>query len=341
MLEPVVGSANGYAVADGALVSRVPRRWWYAGIGKEDRFMFTTGSIPTIMLRFAALAALLLFLGASGCGEPVLPAGWAGQDLTIDGKLGDWGSTLNYFEEQRVTLGVRNDQRYLYICVNSTDSGLLMRALVQGLEVWVDPSGGKAKSFGIRYPLGVREMDFDIGHEGRRFDPRDLARKYEGGPDELRVFTGPGESHLAKPGEGGIQVAMGRPENDLSCELRLPLSAREGEPNAIGARPGALLGIGFVIPEQGHGSFRRGLGSPSGGPSGRGDGGDGSQGDDGEGEGSGNGDLGGGQPGGGTGSEDGPRERGGRMGRGSMMSGPLGLWVKVPLAEGPTTNPNP
>jgi hypothetical protein len=303
--------------------------------------MFTTESIPAAMRRCGAPAALLLFLGMPGCGGPELPAGWAEPGLTVDGKLDDWGSTLNYFEEQRVTLGVRNDDRYLYLCVNSTNSGLLMRALVQGLEVWVDPKGGKAKSFGIRYPLGVREMDFDIGHEGRRFDPRDLARKYEGGPNELRVFTGPGESHLAKPGEGGIQVAMGRPENDLSCELRFPLFAREGEPHAIGARPGALLGIGFVIPEPGRGSFRGGLGSPPGGPSGGGDGGDDPQGDDGEEGGSDRGRPGDGQRGGGTGSEDGPRGRGGRMGRGSMMTGPLDLWVKVRLAEGPTTAPNP
>jgi len=303
--------------------------------------MFATESISTAMRRYAAPAVLLLFLGASGCGEPVLSSGWAAPDLTIDGKLDDWGSTLNYFEEQRVTLGVRNDDQYLYICVNSTNSALLMRALVQGLEVWVDPKGGRAKSFGIRYPLGVREMDFDIGHEGRRYDPRDLARKYKDGPDELRVFTGPDESHLAKPGEGGIRVAMGRPENDLSCELRFPLSPREGEPHAIGARPGALLGIGFMIPGPGRGSFRGGLGAPPGGSPGLGGGSDDPQGDGGEGDGSDRGRPGDGQPGGGTGSENGSSGRGGRMGRGSMMSGPLDLWVKVRLAEGPTATPNP
>ena len=303
--------------------------------------MFTTESIQAAICRCAAPAVLLLLLGMFGCGEPVLPAGWADPGITVDGKLDDWGSTLSYFEEQRVTLGVRNDDRYLYLCVNSTNSALLQRALIQGLEVWVDPKGGKAKSFGIRYPLGVREMDFDIGHEGRRFDPRDLAHKYEGAPNELRFFTGPGESHLAKPGEGGIQVAMGRPENDLSCELRLPLLAGEGEPHAIGARPGALLSIGFVIPESGRRSFGSGLGSPPGGALGGSDGGDDPQGDDGEGGGSGRGDPGGGQRRGGTGPEDGAGARGGRAGRGPMMSGPLELWVKVRLAGGPTSTPNP
>jgi hypothetical protein len=308
---------------------------------KKGGFVFTKESIPEVVRRYAAPAVFLLFLGIPGCGGQELPAGWAESGLTVDGKLDDWGSTLSYFEERQVTLGVRNDDRYLYVCVNSTNSALLMRALVQGLEVWIDPRGGTARSFGIRYPLGVREMDFDIGHEGRRFDPRDLARKYEGGPNELRVFTSPGESHLAKPGEGGIQVAMGRPEKDLSCELRFPLSAREGEAHAIGARPGSLLGIGFVIPEPGRRGFRSDLGPPPGGPSGRGDGGDDPQGDDREGGESDQDYPGGGQGGGGTGSEDGPRGRGGRMGRGSMMTGPLDLWVKVRLAEAPTARPAP
>lgn len=302
--------------------------------------MFATGSIPTTLRRRTAPIALLLFVGVCGCRGPEIPAGWAEPGLTVDGKLDDWGSTLNYFEAERVTLGVRNDDRYLYLCVNSTDSGLLMRALVQGLEVWVDAKGGKAKSFGIRYPLGVREMDFDIGHQGRRFDPRDLARKYEGGPNELRLFTGPGESHLAKPGESGIQVAMGRPENDLSCELRLPLVARDGEPYAIGASPGSLLSVGFVVPEGG-GALRKRLGSPPVGPSIGGDEGGPPQGEDGEGGGAGGDSPGDGDQNGGRGSEDGPRGRGGRTGRGPIANGPLSLWMTVRLAEGPATSPSP
>jgi hypothetical protein len=297
--------------------------------------MFRTVSFPAAMRRFASPAVLLLLLGMPGCGGPELASRWAGPGLTVDGKLDDWGSTLTYFDEQRVTLGIRNDDRYLYLCVNSTDTSLLMRALVQGLEVWVDPKGGQARTFGIRYPLGVREMDFDIGHEGRRFEPGELARKYAGAPDELRVFIGPDKSHLAKPGEGGIQVAMGRRADDLSCELRIPLSVSEGEPLAIGARPGAMIGIGFVIPEAGRGGFRGPMASPPDDRPRGDDGGGEPGGDEGDGGGSDRGSPDSGRPDGAPGSEHGPGGRGDRMARGSMTTESLDLWVKVRLAEKP------
>jgi hypothetical protein len=303
-------------------------------------FMFAAESLPAAIWRRTALAVVLLFLGASGCGNPVINSIWAEPGPVIDGNLDDWGGALRFFEEPQVELGVRNDGRYLYLGLHSTNSVLLLRAMIQGLEIWVDPQGGEARTFGIRYPLGVREMDFDIGHEGRLFDLRELARKYEAGPNELRVFTGPGASHLAKPGEGGIQVAMSRPEHDLFCEVRLPLSAREGEPHAIGARPGALLGVGFVIPRPERGSPQGGFGGP---PEGSPGGGVGMAppGEEGEGDRSDGDDPDRGPSGSAPGSGDGPSGRGERAKRTPMRIRPLDFWLKVRLAEGPATAVNP
>jgi len=47
----------------------------------------------------------------------------------------------------------------------------------------------------------------------------------------------------------GIEVRIGRVEGSVVYELKVPLQVDDGHPYAIGARPGATIGIGLETPE--------------------------------------------------------------------------------------------
>ncbi|MFN8548546.1 MAG: hypothetical protein U0527_11455 [Candidatus Eisenbacteria bacterium] len=197
---------------------------------------------------------LLLLLG---CKSPELASGWRDREIKIDGEVGDWPGSSSGFDDERVKIAVRNDADFLYLGLSSTHPAVLGRALLSGFTVWFDPMGGKAKTIGVRYPLGMREMDFDIGAEGRGFSPAELLQRYRAADAELRLFTGPNESRLVKAGEiPGVEAAMDGKDETFTFELKVPL---RGAGFAIGAEPGAEVGLGFEIPKPPRDVFVRGM----------------------------------------------------------------------------------
>ncbi len=130
--------------------------------------------------------------------------------------------------------------------LSSTDPVVLGRTLLSGLTVWFDPTNRNQKQFGIRFPLGVREMDFDIGADGRVFSPKELLDRYASAPLEFRVMSGENESKLLASEDGeGIAVAMSGRNDVLTYELRVPLVSGQAAPLAIGAPLGSELAVGF------------------------------------------------------------------------------------------------
>ena len=78
---------------------------------------------------------------AAGCREVELTSGWATGAIEIDGVDDEWAGATTYFEKQDVTVGVLNDDEFLYVSlVTSGPVGRL--AMATGLTVWLDPDGG-------------------------------------------------------------------------------------------------------------------------------------------------------------------------------------------------------
>jgi hypothetical protein len=258
------------------------------------------------MKRYSAfLFTLFLFLFTlMNCSTLQLESTWKDRDIILDGKGGDWLGAKYYFEDSAVSVGLINDDQYLYVSMMTENPMIRAQIMQQGLIVWLDPRGGKNKTFGIKYPLGMQRKE----QEGEEMEPEDMMdetareemmQRLQETMTEMEVL-GPDEKVLAKmdiEDAQGIEVRMRNAAGTFVYEFKIPLASSEENPFAVGVAPGDSIGIGFLSPKI---QMRRPAGMRS---------------------------RGGMPPGGGMGGM-----RGGGMGR--MMPQALKIWAKVRLASG-------
>ena len=139
---------------------------------------------PTAPLTLLLLAAMLV----GGCGSTTtLQSTSPDREITVDGSTEDWQGALTLIEKKKLSLGVLNDGEFLYLALVTRDRQLINQMMIRGLTVWFDAEGGKEKTFGIRFPLGLMES-------GAQFSPRETqqspdARRelFEASLDELEI----------------------------------------------------------------------------------------------------------------------------------------------------------
>ena len=277
--------------------------------------------------------------GLAACKEVELTSGRAVGEIEVDGVDDEWIGATTYFEKQDVTVGLLNDEEFLYISlVTSGPVGRL--AMATGLTVWFDPDGGTDEWYGIRFPVppelgqqpgGSRGGRGGDGRGGGRGGGRAGRDRGRASPlDRLRAveLVGPGElgrRRLPLPVGGGLNVAIRYSGSTFVYELEVALARNDDHRMGLGVEPGAEIGVGLVtgnVGGQGRGG-RGGFGAGGFGGGGRGGGG------------RGGGGRGGGRGGGGGGRGGGGGGRGGPSGGDRPdRPDPLELWAKVQLSSG-------
>ncbi len=245
------------------------------------------------------------------CSTLELESTWKDRDIVLDGKDGDWLGAKYYFEGLYVSVGLINDEQHLYVSMMTENPMFRSQIMRQGLTVWLDPKGGKNKTFGIKYPLGRQGGE----QEGEMMDPRDMMdemareemmQKLQETMTELEIL-GQNEKVLARmdiDDAQGIEAQMRNVGGTFVYELKVPLASSEEYPFAVGVKPGDVIGVGFLSPRM---QMRRPGGMRGGGRI----------------------------PGGGVGMP--PGGMGGMRGMGGMGSfvpQELKIWAKVQLASG-------
>ena len=292
-----------------------------------------TGHVAARLVVAGALVTCAV--GLAACREVELASGWATGVIEVDGVDDEWIGATTYFEKQDVTVGLLNDEEFLYVSlVTSGPVGRL--AMATGLMVWFDPDGGTDEWYGIRFPVppesgerGGRGGRGGAGRGGGRGGGR--AGGDRGGASPLArlravELVGPGElgrRRLPLPVGGGLDVAIRNTGPTFVYELKIALARNDDHRMGLGVEPGAEIGVGLVTGDlggQGRGG-RGGFGGGGFGGGGRGGGG-GGRGGGGGGRGFGGGGRGGG--GGGRGGGDRPDR-----------PDPLKLWAKVQLSVRP------
>ena len=77
--------------------------------------MRTIGERPVVRcVCAAALVAATLGLAAA-CKQVELASGWAADGVEVDGVNDEWIGAMTYFEKQDVTVGLLNDDEFLYV----------------------------------------------------------------------------------------------------------------------------------------------------------------------------------------------------------------------------------
>jgi hypothetical protein len=275
-----------------------------------------------------ALAAALL---ASGCGRANLNCAWQATAITVDGRSAEWSSPWYSLADDRIALSVTNDEDFLYLGLAPSGFDVQAQMMQGGITVWLDPSGGKRRDFGIRYPLGkgghagppdsLREGPRPDHETMGRPDPEAMRRALEAGPKELEILTEGGKARRRVPlsQAGGIEARAGLSEDQCAYEIKIPLRSDPQHPFGAGLVAGRPLGLGVEIAAL-RGGGRTGPPGDWGGPGGGGSGPPSGPPDGGSG-----GPQGGGMP------PDGRRPGGPPGG----SSGAIAVWVRVIPADRP------
>jgi hypothetical protein len=297
------------------------------------------------MDRHVATVSTFLALLLLSCGGLRIDSRWLDRDIIIDGDDSDWQDLKLYVKDWPVDIGVANDDDFLYVTLSTADRNLQRQAIMRGFEVWIDPDGRRGRILGVRYPLGMLNVDREgmdpmrdqaaFGDfQGRRYqDEQEQLRR--AGPAQLQdaferilatqqpMLLGRGEKEirsLTMLGEKDVRVMVTLADGRLVYEARFPLEGQYPLPR-LPSKPGKNIAIGFKTREidfrafQNHDNPRQTAGGFGG-------------------------------QGGGFGGRDGGFEQdrgggyGGGRGRGAGFSGnrlqPIEEWTKITLARSPS-----
>jgi hypothetical protein len=202
-------------------------------------------------------AILLAIPSLAGCGSLELTSLWRDREITVDGQDTEWENTRVYLDDANSSVAVLNDEEFIYISLVTGDRTIRRQIMGGGLTLWFDPDGGKDKTFGLHYPIGMmesterplarRDAD-DRDTEGLSDDMRDAFARAN---TELEII-GPEENerHRVKVATLiGMEVKANVTDDRLIYELKMPLASSEMYPFAINAEPGTKIGIGLTTPE--------------------------------------------------------------------------------------------
>jgi hypothetical protein len=204
----------------------------------------------------AAMAVILLAGGVclAASDRPVLTSTWRDRDIRIDGNDEDWRDLTQPVKGQHFSVGFVNDDEALYFCLLTKDATTLQQVSRVGLILWLDPAGGKKKTFGVRFPVAYgpgynRRPNRSSGGEG---DTPSRGPDSQSDPAQHDIeILGPGRNDVreVENGQSGV-TARYRIRGDLLVyEIRIPLRKSEQVPFAPGVDPGAALRVELQTPE--------------------------------------------------------------------------------------------
>jgi len=239
--------------------------------------------LSTLFMVAFVISVSILTAGCSSTAE--LSSSWNANQIVVDGHADDWGGHFFYLKDSHVSLGLRNDQDFLYVCLMSSEGQFRRQIMGLGLTVWLEPEDGK--KWGIHYPIGFM---------GRGERPSFNREEMGGERDTAQIFgqllqnleiLGPGKdehqqfSAIEVP---GIGVRVGRSQGSVVYELRVPLRESSDHPYALGAGPESTIKLALEtgkfegrsreggMGEGGRGGGRGGFGGRGPGGGGRGGG---------------------------------------------------------------------
>jgi hypothetical protein len=201
------------------------------------------------------VAALLLLVSISPAAENIFQSTWAKTPLLIDGQSEDWtGDSVASEKGIAVDYAFRNDGRDLYVLLIFKDPKSLSSIEMTGITIYASTTAKKDKDYGVRFIKKTISGEQLIQYMEKMGQPLAEERKQElKDKPQLVLLTG---TAINKKGEeifppGPVPdidlpgFRIGRQENMVLYEFRIPLVSRDVHPTGIGAEPGKDIKIGF------------------------------------------------------------------------------------------------
>lgn len=216
---------------------------------------------------FAVAAGFLVILG---CRSDTIQNQWANHEITIDGKNSDWAGIAHYtLEDQRIVMGLTNDENNLYLKFTTSDERMARRVQMMGVTVWLNKEGKKKKDYGICY-TGSRELmanrlpgmappDRNPGRMDetvRRMPER--RRENLPGPGKIIVIEGSEKQERDEIAPEGPAAGSAFEDSEFCYEFKIPLPipVKSGKKIKMGLEWGGMSQQDRSARQQGIGGMR-------------------------------------------------------------------------------------
>ncbi|MBK7980505.1 MAG: hypothetical protein IPK06_11045 [Ignavibacteriae bacterium] len=220
-----------------------------------------------IKYNFAKLILALIIISVISCSELELKSKWNEKEISIDGKKQDWEGNLNYFDDEKVALGITNDEENIYICLLTSDRSKVMKILNNGFTIWFESPNNDKNNFGVQYPIrkefsGKMEIVPEMkdrnefgqknnspSNEGK-FENK-LIEKFKAEQDEILIVDDenfPLNVYKLK-NDSGLEVFVNIEQNQLVYELRIPYAQNIKNKIYYDAEPNDEINLRFASGE--------------------------------------------------------------------------------------------
>lgn len=196
--------------------------------------------------------ALTLMAAAQGCSggyeaSSQRPTG----AIVVDGKADDWQGHLLYYRDAKLTIGICNDNDFLYLCVTSSDQTVYRSVLMRGLTVWFDTTAGKGKYFGMRFPLEPGEAEMPMNQDEQPGSLEDMMKRRADDAAKLAIVGAKKDSRteILLPGRNGLDARIGYKTGVFVYEMKVPLGREIADGMHLAFSPERLLSVRFETPE--------------------------------------------------------------------------------------------
>jgi hypothetical protein len=204
--------------------------------------------VSIINIRFTLILFVLPLL-VIGCGDQEINSHWSKGNIKIDGSQEDWGNTINFLKDENIGMGVQNDSNNVYICLVTSNRSYIMRALRNGLTIWIDPQN-ENRTYGIKYPIGMSNDMMSNYHDNQNGSYQDMGsmmKKYESSMTEFELVNKDGEllSRIPVKNDYGIELKVNIARDQLVYELKIPLDHSINKGFFVNTTPGNHIRLGF------------------------------------------------------------------------------------------------
>ncbi len=191
------------------------------------------------------------FILIIGCKEKVnVNSSYINTQINVDGSGDDWNEAeFSYFNDDKVSVGVANNESYIYLLLLTRDLMLIKNIEKRGLNIWIDEKGGTSKKTGIKILKNIDEFSPpkkqnrfpEITPEGRERLIHEIAQK-----DFTYVLTD-SKKNWSITNSHSIKVAKGTKRGFIFYEFQIPLTLIE--PVKFDLEHNKKFSLGFELGE--------------------------------------------------------------------------------------------
>lgn len=202
------------------------------------------------LLILIAGIGFLFFWGCSSGRQMV--SGWADSEIKVDDSISEWNKIMQKIPDRGISIGFRNDDKFLYMCFSADNRARVMMLMKNGLTIWFEPESGDKNMFGIKYPMGSPQSKSQENAEMTREDMREenfekKMKSFLEQQNELQILNSERFPITALPvlNNEGIEARLRFNMNQLTYELKIPLITKAGYSYRVDASPGGKIIVNF------------------------------------------------------------------------------------------------